>query len=539
VAGPLRNQFIEQGYTGPIRVLSNQECRQFLLAVADSRNRAPLAWGKGYAASCRAFYEIGAYPAIIEVVVSLLGNDVMLWGASMTHRAPDARHAWHTDTESASAPSGKAVSVWLGLEHTNHDSSLMVIPYSHRIGVTVQEVRHHYGQGRSDTTIEDIVRWAQERDRRCHLVTPQMGDGEALFFDGRLWHGSHNRSGKARQALLLQYAVPDTLIRIPDPNYLDWPLRQLNLPKPGCVMIRGTTKAGINGIVSAPMADEGANPQLTSQVYPLQIPLPPDQEKVCKSYSIFKGATPDVQSLSCHASVLTHGQRPHPPHLHEEEEILLLLSGEVDLIIPSLEKLEGTQRKPLKSGELVYYPAHFAHTLETVSSEPANYLMFKWRSDPSRADSPLAFGHFCVFDAAGEPQVETGLHTRIVFEGPTTYLRTLQCHTSTLTAGAGYDPHIDAYEVAIVVLEGEIETLGERVGPHSVIFYPSGEPHGMFNPGNVTARYVVFEFHGAQTGYKRALPSPAPTLRTKLTDPLRWKRKLKQLLKRISNMSLR
>ena len=74
------------------------------------------------------------------------------------------------------------------------------------------------------------------------------------------------------------------------------------------------------------------------------------------------------------------------------------------------------------------------------------------------------------------------------------------CHASTLPAGEGYRPHIDHYDVAIVVLEGEVETLGERVGPHGVIFYAAGEPHGMRNPGQTVARYVVFEFHGGRTG---------------------------------------
>ena len=45
-----------------------------------------------------------------------------------------------------------------------------------------------------------------------------------------------------------------------------------------------------------------------------------------------------------------------------------------------------------------------------------------------------------------------------------------------------------------------METLGQRVGPHSVIFCPAGEPHGIRNPGEVVAKYIVFEFHGNQTG---------------------------------------
>ena len=92
-------------------------------------------------------------------------------------------------------------------------------------------------------------------------------------------------------------------------------------------------------------------------------------------------------------------------------------------------------------------------------------------------------------------EIKDGFCSHLVFEGPTAYLRKLHCHTSTLTPGAGYDSHIDDYDVAIIVLEGEVETLGQHVGPHSVIFYRAGEPHGMRNPGKLIAKYVVFEFH--------------------------------------------
>ena len=138
------DQFAAQGYAGPVRVLSAQECQRFLQAVGDPRRRPPLDWNKGHAASSRAFYEISTHPAIIEVVAALLGEDVMLWGASIQSRPPGAVHPWHSDIES-SDPSSKTVSVWIGIEHTTRDSSLLIIPYSHRFGVTVQEVRHQLG----------------------------------------------------------------------------------------------------------------------------------------------------------------------------------------------------------------------------------------------------------------------------------------------------------------------------------------------------------------------------------------------------------
>jgi quercetin dioxygenase-like cupin family protein len=377
---------------------------------------------------------------------------------------------------------------------------------------------------------------------RSNLVKLELTDGEAVFFDGHLWHSSHNHSSKKRRALLLQYATPDTMIRIPDFNYLNWPFRRLNHPKPACLMLRGSAPHGINRIVSPPVADSvEPDPRLTTRIYPLRIPLTPDEEKGWKPYPIFRGSTADVRSLSCHASVLTHGQCPHPPHTHPEEELLLLLSGEVDLVLPARPAADGNPRSRLRPGQFVYYPAHFPHTLETVSVEPANYMMFKYYTGRTGADSPLPFGQY-QFDTLGDVDdsaVTDGFCPRLVFAGPTAYLRNLHCHTSTLTPGAGYEPHIDAYDVAIIVLAGEIETLGERVGPHSVIFYPAGEPHGIRNPGVSVARYVVFEFHGSQKKIVRAdAPPDPPSLLAKLRDPRRWKRKLKRLSKRFSERIL-
>jgi hypothetical protein len=72
----------------------------------------------------------------------------------------------------------------------------------------------------------------------------------------------------------------------------------------------------------------------------------------------------------------------------------------------------------------------------------------------------------------------------------------LHCHLTTLEPGAGYEEHVDPYDVAIVLLEGEIQVLGAKAGPQCVVFCAAGEPHGMFNSGESVARYLVFEFHG-------------------------------------------
>jgi quercetin dioxygenase-like cupin family protein len=512
--GRIFEQFTETGYAGPARVLSRDECARFLREV-ELRPRLPLDWDKGTAITSRAYYEIASRAEILDVVAELLGGDVLLWGASIVTRPPGAVHSWHSDIES-SDPDGRTVSVWIGLKNTTPDSSLLVLPYSHLFGATVQQVRQEHGKGYKETTVEDLEAWARERDERSKLVTVGVTDGEAVFFDGRLWHGTHNLSRRTRRALLLQYAAPDTAIRIPDLNRLDWPFRQLDLPRPPCLIVRGSAQGDRNRVVPAPLDGRvGGDVQLTSRIYPLRLPLEPDEKAGWKPYPAFiKGSTANLPGLSFHASVLLRDHSPHPPSAHTDEEILLLLAGEIELVFSE------TERARLRPRELAYIPGGVAHTQRTTSAEPATYVILKWRGEETGADRQLARGRF---DTSGAP--------RVLFEGPTRFLRKLHAHVTVLEPGDGYEPHADAYDVAVVVLEGEVETLGGRAAPNDVVFWLAGEEHGMRNVGEVPARYVVFEFHG-HTSLVPNAPHAASAMLAKIRDPRRLRRKLKKLLRR-------
>lgn len=234
---------------------------------------------------------------------------------------------------------------------------------------------------------------------------------------------------------------------------------------------------------------------LASEVHPQTLPLKPDLVRGWKPYPLFNGATTETETFSCHTSVLVKGHIPHPPHRHREEEILIMLSGEGDVILPEVSGPNGDHVIRLKPGQFVYYPAGFPHTLQAVSEAPANYLMFKWYARPKSLDSMLSFGQFDMMESF-RGEVKSGFITRKLFEGPTGCLKKLHCHTSILTPGAGYSPHADPYDVALIILEGEVETLDRRAHPHDVIFYAAGAPHGIRNPGTVPAKYLVFEFHG-------------------------------------------
>lgn len=232
---------------------------------------------------------------------------------------------------------------------------------------------------------------------------------------------------------------------------------------------------------------------MQSIIKKIELPLFEDIEKGWKPYHLFRCTTKSVNLIKNHISVLSPGKTPHPPHVHKDEEILIMISGEADIILG-----ENHERVRLKEGQLTYYPSYYRHTIENTSSRPATYLMYKWLNERKRKQSKKLQQQIFQIDYQTDID-ECSKKFKKIFESPTEFLEKIQCHTTVLKPGGGYKPHTDNYDVAILVLEGEVKTVGEAVKPLSSIFYPCGQSHGMKNIGNTDAKYLVFEFHGKAT----------------------------------------
>ncbi|MCB0666427.1 MAG: cupin domain-containing protein [Saprospiraceae bacterium] len=525
----MKSQFERMGYLPPVRVLSTQEAHSFLNEVQRHPRELPLDWEKGYAAGSRIFYEMATHPAIMERVSAILGPNIILWGCSIVKRAAGSQHHWHCDIEASTPRQGKTLNVWIGLSNTNGQNGLKFLPFSHKFEKTIQQVRYESGVGRNAVTQEQVLSWAQQWQPEVQVLQPDMSDGEALFFDGKVWHGSSNHSGQDRFALLLQYATPDAEIRLLDLNNFDYPFSQLDLPRPPVILIQGDDLAKVNRLVQPPVASEtpGSYIMAESRIFPLTLPLELPPPRIWKPYHIFNGTTANMEHTTCHISVLAPGSSPHPPHTHKEEEILIVLQGEADVFLPELPENQG-RRKRLGRGDFVYYPAHFQHTIEGRGQEPVNYLMLKWFNQyPSPLESlPFGLYHGLPVQTKSSGQA---IQYGILFEGQTSSLRKLHCHTSNLMPGASYEPHADPYDVAILVLEGQIETLGRKVESNQVIFYPAGTTHGMANPTAQQAKYLVFEFHGKHAVHPRQIKPAYRVLENNEEEHQRLTEEVRQL----------
>ena len=482
-----RSTFMREGFIGPVDLFTPAQCRLILKHYRLGTRRGQGKWPKDFATKDRAFYDIATRPQLLALLKQLLGDDVVLWGASIVERTPGQTHVWHTDIES-SAPEGGFVSVWTGLEETSRDSALQLISRSHSFDKPIQQEVYERKLNRGDATDDTIVAWAREHDPMASIVQPDMSDGQALLFDGRLWHASHNSGKRARAALLLQFAAADRAITIPAYNHVEWPF-QFTSKSPPIVAAAG--RAHGYALPPPPACPPGST-SITTHVHSGK-----GFEESADGwipYPLLHGPTPILAAMESHVSVLSPGRCPHPPHCHIEEELLIVLSGEAEILIANGPDPTSARVERLVAGSFVYYEAYQYHTIRNASSAPVIYIMFKWRGAANEVDRPMATELFNIGGTVA-PAVSKNMSMQMLFEQPTAYVDRLHAHVTDMQPGAGYPLHTDEHDVAIIVFSGTVETLGKKVGPGGSIFYAAGQPHSMSNVGSERARYLVFEFH--------------------------------------------
>jgi hypothetical protein len=140
-----------------------------------------------------------------------------------------------------------------------------------------------------------------------------------------------------------------------------------------------------------------------------------------------------------------------------EEELLVVISGEVEICLPDCESDCDPPTERLRPGDFAYYPAYRWHTLRNVAQSPACYVMFKWRGTMAHAGAPLQTQ---VVHPEVEREPKKDFDVDVLFQGATCFLDRLQAHLTKLRHGCGYRLHRDEYDVVIVVLEGRISLLG-------------------------------------------------------------------------------
>jgi quercetin dioxygenase-like cupin family protein len=87
----------------------------------------------------------------------------------------------------------------------------------------------------------------------------------------------------------------------------------------------------------------------------------------------FRTPVATLDELECHVTTLNPGLSSHPPHKHENEELVIIREGNVEV----LSKGEWKKAGP---GSVIFNASNQMHALKNVGATPAVYHVINWKS---------------------------------------------------------------------------------------------------------------------------------------------------------------
>jgi len=198
----MREAFKKRGYHLEKALFTKTEYRDILKGIKEEDYLAKPTWSKSCAVVMPSWAALARNDRLANRVAAILGDDVVLWGASLIERVPGQQHLWHNDLES----SGKEgfVSVWMGLEKTDATTSLKFVDGSHLSPQLLRQFAVDEEIALEKITDNKVTEWANTFQRDSHINSLNTSDGDTVFFDGRLWHGSSNQSHLKKRVAIRQ-----------------------------------------------------------------------------------------------------------------------------------------------------------------------------------------------------------------------------------------------------------------------------------------------------------------------------------------------
>jgi quercetin dioxygenase-like cupin family protein len=96
---------------------------------------------------------------------------------------------------------------------------------------------------------------------------------------------------------------------------------------------------------------------------------------------VFDQRTATLDVLELHVTTVPARQASHAPHKHEDEEIIIVKEGTVEML------LEGRTTR-LGPGSVVFAASNQMHGISNVGDTPAVYHVIRWTSPGRKAAAP-------------------------------------------------------------------------------------------------------------------------------------------------------
>jgi quercetin dioxygenase-like cupin family protein len=89
---------------------------------------------------------------------------------------------------------------------------------------------------------------------------------------------------------------------------------------------------------------------------------------------VMEAPTKTLSELEMHITTLLEGEKSHDPHVHPDEEIIVVLQGEVE------EMINGTPYR-LGPGSLIFLSAMDPHGIRNIGNGTCEYYAIRWTTD--------------------------------------------------------------------------------------------------------------------------------------------------------------
>ncbi len=112
-------------------------------------------------------------------------------------------------------------------------------------------------------------------------------------------------------------------------------------------------------------------PELKSSVVKLAgLPAEGDSPGA-KAYVQFNGPTGQLAAVAAGTCTLEPGARPHPPHQHPEEELMVIGSGTGEIVVNGV-------KSQVKTGDMMYAEANVLHGIVNTGKTPMVFYFSKF-----------------------------------------------------------------------------------------------------------------------------------------------------------------
>lgn len=212
---------------------------------------------------------------------------------------------------------------------------------------------------------------------------------------------------------------------------------------------------------------------------------------------VARHATATLSVLECRIATLNPGADVPPAAPSSRDSLLIVREGRIEVTLDGRPHVAGP-------GSVFYFEPGDARSVRNSGHRRAVFWLVEL-AGPALPGDPSPSRRSAFFDWEKLPVVATGTgSSRAVFRSPAATLRELSVDAATVAAGeAAHAAHRHADEELVLVRDGTLEaTVGgvaHRAPAGSVLFFASGDLHGLRNAGDTAVTYFVLRFVTAAT----------------------------------------